>query len=332
MPITNLKNIPLELAVWVIRNEYDYSPELNTISATGLMKPLRHIILPHRIPGGSRATLDVEDLIASALGNAIHAAIQRAWENGNHVTPLRELGYSEDVISRILVNPTPQQLKAVKDPIPVYVEQRASKTIKVGGIDITVSGKFDMVCMGRVKDTKSTTVFSWISGNKDDDHRMQMSLYRWLNPEKITEDHGNINYVFTDWAKRDARIRGGQGYPQNRLESKLIQLMSLEETERWVHDKISLILKYQSVPEDQIPECTDEELWMGPSTFKYYSNPVTAQQGGRSTRNFDGPEEANKFMLEKGKGVVNEVRGTPKRCGYCSAFSICTQKDQYNHD
>lgn len=330
MPITNLKNIPLELAVWVVRNDYDYSQETNTISATGLMKPLRQIILPHRIPAGNGVTLDVEDLIPSALGNAIHAAVQRAWENGNYVVPLRELGYSEEAIRRIIVNPTPEQLAAVKDPIPVYVEQRATRVIRVGNIDITVSGKFDMVCMGRVSDTKSTTVFTWIMGNKDDDYRLQMSLYRWLNPEKIDEDHGRINLVFTDWAKLDAKRR--RDYPQNRIESKLIQLMSLEETERWIRSKLQLILQYQSAPEHELPECSDEELWITAPTFKYYANPFTAQQGGRSTRNFNTLVEANQFLTEKGKGVVMEVKGTPKRCGYCSAFPVCTQKDQYDHD
>lgn len=330
MPITNLKNFPLELAVWVAHNDYDFQPQSNTISATGLMKPLRQIILPPRIASNGTAALDVEDLIASALGTAIHSAIQRAWEHGNHILSLRELGYSDETIKRIIINPTDEQLKTVPKIIPVYVEQRANKTIQVGNITVNVSGKFDMVCAGRVTDTKSTTVFSWIMGNKDDDYRLQMSIYRWLNPEKITEDHGRINFVFTDWSKLDARRR--PGYPKNRLEYKLIKLLSIEETEQWIRNKISQILQYQMADERDIPYCTDEELWMGALTFKYYTNAKTAEQGGRSTRNFDTLEEANQHLYDKGKGVVKEVKGTPKRCGYCSAFTVCTQKDQYNHD
>lgn len=330
MPITNLKNFPLELAVWVAYNDYDFTPATNTISATGILKPLRQIILPPRLSGDGRVVLDVENLIASALGTAIHAAIQRAWENGNYAKALRELGFGEDTIKRILINPLPQQITS--DKVPVYIEQRASRTIVVQGIAITISGKFDMVCAGKVTDTKSTTVYSWIMGNKDDDYRLQMSIYRWLNPEKVTEDVGRINFVFTDWSKLDAKRRAGQNYPQNRLESKEISLLSLAETEEWIRQKLTLILRHQADAEKDVPECTDEELWMSAPTFKYYANPLTAEKGGRATRNFDTMEEAQQYLSEKGKGVVKEVKGDPKRCGYCPAFNICTQKDKYDHD
>lgn len=339
MPITNLKNYPLELAVWVAYNDYDFTPATNTISATGIMKPLRQIILPPRLSGDGRVVLDVENLVASALGTAIHAAIQRAWENGNHAKALRELGFGEETIKRVLINPTPEALYRTRTewkerPVPVYIEQRASRTIVVRGIEITISGKFDMVCDGKVTDTKSTTVYSWIMGNKDDDYRLQMSIYRWLNPEKVTEDVGRINFVFTDWSKLDAKRRASQNYPQNRLESKEITLLSLAETEAWIRQKLELVLQHQMDAEPDLPYCTDEELWMSAPVFKYYAKPETAAKGGRSTRNFDSRAEAEEFQRDEkgGKGVVIEVKGDPKRCGYCPAFNICTQKDKYDHD
>lgn len=334
MPITNLKNLPLELAVWVAYNDYDFTPATNTISATGIMKPLRQIILPPRLSGDGKVTLDVENLIASALGTAIHAAIQRAWENGNHAKALRELGFGEETIKRILINPSLEQIVTTKDPVPVYIEQRASRTIVVNGLTITVSGKFDMVCAGKVTDTKSTTVYSWIMGNKDDDYRLQMSIYRWLNPEKVTQDVGRINFVFTDWSKLDARRRKNQNYPQNRMESRELKLLSLAETEAWIREKLTLILRHQMDAEPDLPECTEEELWITPpeKPFKYYANPATIDKGGRSSKNFETRGEADQYLAEKGKGVVVEVKGDPKRCSYCPAFNICTQKDKYDHD
>lgn len=329
MTVTNINKFPLELAVWVVHDDYDFISQENTISATTLMKPLRQIILPSRIAPGGKLGVDVEELIQSALGNAIHAAIQRAWEHGNHRRALRLLGYSDSVIERVLVNPTPEQLAAVKDPIPVYVEQRATKTIMVDGVEFTISGKFDMVPNGRITDTKATSVYSWILDRKDDDYRLQMSFYRWLNPDKVTEDHGRINFVFTDWSKLDAKKR--KDYPK-RLDTKNVLLLSMAETEEWIRSKIKQILRYRNSPESELPECTDEELWMGSPTYKYYSKPETALVGGKSTKNFDTQAEAEQHLREKGKGVVKTVKGTPRRCGYCSAFPVCSQKDQYDHD
>lgn len=331
MAITNLKRIPLELAVWVAFNEYDFIPEVNTVSATGLLKPIRHIILPQRLTGANAVILDIENLIPSALGTAFHSAIQRAWENGNHRKALKELGYPQDVIDRILVNPTPEELAAVPKAVPVYVEIRSSRTINVNGTDFLVSGKFDMVCDSRITDIKSTTVFSWTKGNKWNDYIIQMSIYRWLNPDKITKDVGRINFIFTDWDKQDARKN--PSYPQSRFESKELPLMTLEETEEWIRSKISLLLTYQDMPENELPQCTDEELWRAPSIFKYYKKLSTAEAGGRSTRTVYSMAEAQAIMDENGGiGIIREKKGIPKRCGYCSAFKICTQKDEYDHD
>lgn len=326
MTITNNRNIPLELAVWVLFDDYDFIQEDNYASATGLMKPLRHIVLPPRIASGGHVVTDVEDLIPSAMGKAFHSSVQRAWEHGNHRKALQLLGYPMSVVDRVLVNPTPEQLAAVKDPIPVYIEQRAIRTIMVDGVPFKIGGKFDMVCDGRVTDLKSTTVYSWILGTKDDDYRMQMSIYRWLNPDKVTHPDGRINYIFTDWSRLDARRRSD--YPRHRLMPKDITLLSMDATEDWIRNKIRLIIQHQNTLENLLPECTDEELWITAPTFKYFSNPTNK----KASKNFESFEEAEQYRVEKGKGVVKIVKGTPKRCDYCSAFPICTQKDNYDHD
>lgn len=339
MIYTNNSDISLEMAVWLLNDEYDYVNESNYISATAMMKPIRHIILPGRIPEGERVVPDVEDLIPSALGHALHAAIERSWENGRHRKALKLLGYSDTVIDRVLVNPTPEQLAAVQNPIPVYIEQRTKKQIVVNGETFTVGGKFDMVCEGRVTDTKSTSVWAWILGGRDEDYQLQGSIYRWLNQDKITEDYIRVNFLFTDWSKYDAVVKAEQGYPPRRVMHKDIPLLSVEETEAWIRAKIVRVVQYRKTPEDSLPECTPEELWMSDPEFKYYSDPSkVGQPGTRSTKNFkpkdypDALAAANAFMREKGKGVVVTVPGQPKRCGYCAAFPICTQKDKYTHD
>jgi hypothetical protein len=320
---TNETAISLDLAVWLLHDEYDYIDEENYISVTGLMKPTRQIILTSRIPAADRV-MDVGDFTASALGKAIHDSIEKAWiKFPEH--KLKRLGYSDDVIARIKVNPTLEEVRASNDIIPVYIEQRAIREHK----GYKIGGKFDMVTDGIVKDNKSTSAFAWTGGTRDEEHILQLSLYRWIDAaqehRKITEDFGMINYIFTDWSKMMARQN--PKYPQKRIEEKRLNLMSLQETEQWVDERLAAYEKWQNSPEKQIPHCTDAELWRSAPQFKYYSNP--AKTDGRSTKNFDNLLAANAHLRTQGKGVVITKPGEVKRCGYCPAFEACSQKDAY---
>lgn len=326
MKITNQSDVALALAVWLVNDTYDYVNEPNYVSVTQLMKPIRHIVLPPRVPAEER-TADVADFVSKAMGHSLHDSIEKAWVKG-HKTNLRKLGYPESVVNRVLVNPTDEELAAVQNPIPVYLEQRAFRTITVMGKTFKIGGKFDMVAEGIVHDNKSTTAYTWLYGGKDDDYRLQGSLYRWLNPGKITEDFIRINFIFTDWQASQAKQN--PNYPQSRVQYKDIPLMSVEETEAWVIAKLTQYLRYKDAPEAQLPECTPEELWMSDPVFKYYADPTKTT--GRSTKNFESQKEAKVFMQEKGgKGILITVPGSAKRCGYCDGYSICTQKDKLNH-
>jgi hypothetical protein len=326
MRVSNNSDISLPLAVWLLHDEYDYQNDENYISATKLMKPLRHLVLPHRIPEAEQRAPDVQDYIASALGKSLHDSIEKAWTTGYHKA-LKLLGYTDDIINHVRINPSQSELAATPGCIPIYVEQRAKRTIKVNGRAYVVGGKFDMVMEGKVMDNKSTSAYAWVFGGKDEDYRLQGSIYRWLNPDKITEDTIRINFIFTDWSAQDARAN--PKYPQSRVAYKEIPLLSVEETEQWVIWKLTQIQKYWKVPEAQVPECTEEELWRSAPKFKYYSDPT--KTSGKSTKNFATLMEANQFWKadKGGKGIVITVPGEVKRCGYCEAFDACTQKDRY---
>lgn len=315
---TNNTDIPLGLAVWLVEDNYDYIQDPNYYSVTELMRPIKQIILGRR--NREERVTDLVDCIPSALGNALHTAIEQAWLNNAHRS-LEVLGYPEDVIKRVLINPTPEQLKETKDPIPVYLEQRTVK--KVGRF--LVGGKFDMVAEGIVQDNKSTSAYTWVYGGREDDYALQGSLYRWLNPDKITEDFIRINFIFTDWQK--SQSLQNPLYPDSRCKYKDIPLMDVTSTDLWVKQKLALIEKYENAAEEDIPDCTDEELWMSDTVYKYFADET--KTSGRSTKNFTDYMEALSYSQSKGKGVVITVPGEPKRCGYCPAFEICEQRKKY---
>lgn len=315
---TNNTDIPLGLAVWLVEDNYDYIQDPNYYSVTELMRPIKQIILGRR--NREERVTDLVDCIPSALGNALHTAIEQAWLNNAHRS-LEVLGYPEDVIKRVLINPTPEQLKETEDPIPVYLEQRTVK--KVGRF--LVGGKFDMVAEGIVQDNKSTSAYTWVYGGREDDYALQGSLYRWLNPDKITEDFIRINFIFTDWQK--SQSLQNPLYPDSRCKYKDIPLKDVTSTDLWVKQKLALIEKYENAAEEDIPDCTDEELWMSDTVYKYFADET--KTSGRSTKNFTDYMEALSYSQSKGKGVVITVPGEPKRCGYCPAFEICEQRKKY---
>lgn len=330
MRVTNNTGIALPLAVWLLHDEYDYIDQPNYISVTSLMKPLRQIIIPERIPPADRTPPDVSEYVARALGHSVHDSIEKSWVKG-YDRGLELLGYPENVRKRVLVNPTDELLEATPNAIPVYLEQRSFRPF----MGYTIGGKFDMVAEGIVQDNKSTSVNTWLFGGRDEDYQLQMSLYRWLDAHRpsigkkrrITEDFGRINFIFTDWSKMQARTN--PRYPK-RVEEKELWLLSLEETEAWVRNKLELINHHRKTPEHLLPECTDEELWRSAPRYKYFSDPAKANDpNARSSKNFDDLNEAHQHLAEKGKGTIKTVPGEVKRCEYCPAFEGCTQKDRY---
>ena len=316
---TNLHNIDISMAVWLVHDDYDFLPRERAISATALLKPTRQIILSGRVTGESLE--DLSGRISMRLGHAIHDSIEHAWKTG-YKRSLSLLGLPDKVIDRFKINPKPEDLQP--GDIPVYIEQRGYR--KVG--DWTISGKLDMAVDGRLKDAKSTSVFSFIKGNKDENYRLQLSFYKWLHSDKITQDEGDIQFVFTDWQK--SMVNTIPGYPPIRIVNHTVSLYSEEETETIIASKLEDLVRYQDASQDALPRCTDEELWRSEPVYKYYSDPTKTD--GRATKNFDSLIEANNHLAEKRKGVVKTVPGQVKACLYCRAFEICEQRKEFTFD
>ena len=298
----------------------------NYISATSLLKSTKQIILSKRIPYSDRSA-DVVDFLAARFGHAVHDSIEKAWRMSGPAA-MKRLGYPEHITDNLVINPTDEQLEENPNIIPVWIEQRAIKEVEINGKIWKVGGKFDMVLDGRLFDTKTTSVYAYLKGSKDEDYSLQGGIYKWLNPEKITSDHIYIQFLFTDWQR--AESKRNPDYPKHKALEYPVPLPDMDAVENYVVGKIKELARLWNAPEDHLPDCTDKELWRSEPQFKYYSDPAKANDpAARSTKNFDNLAEANAFKAEKGKGVVVTKLGEPKACEYCPAFDICKQKDAY---
>lgn len=312
----NVSEVPLALAVFLASDYYDYNDDPNTISTTTLLKPLRQIVLPSRIPQGE-GLVNLADMMSNRMGAAIHDGIEKAWTS-NHKGAMQALGYPNRVIDRIRINPADEEL--TDEILPVYLEQRLSRQIGKW----LVTGKFDFVGEGRVQDFKSTSTFTYKKQVNAEKYIQQGSIYRWLDPKKITQDEMDIHYIFTDW--KASMVKSDAGYPPRRFHRQTFPLMSLAETHQFVSHKLNLIEKHWADDEENLPPCSDDELWRSEPQFKYYANP---EKTGRSTKNFDTRAEAMvRFVQDGSKGLVKEVPGQVIACKYCPAFAVCSQKDQ----
>lgn len=317
--ITNNHGISLPLAVWLATDDYDFHRgSRKAISATSLLKPTRQILLRERLTDEHRETPDVADFIASRSGHAFHDSIETSWAK-NYRSALQKLGYPDTLINAIRINPETEE----EGTIPVYLEQRAEREYR----GYVISGKFDMVLEGQLNDTKSTSVWSWIKGSKDEDYALQGSLYRWLNRDKITSDTIAINFIFTDWQR--SMVKTTENYPEHRVLTHHVPLLSIKETENWLDRKLDALEAAADLPEADLPRCEDKDLWRSETVYKYFADP--AKTAGRSTKNFKTLLEASAHKAKAGKGVIITVPGQVKACSYCPAFPICTQKDEYDH-
>lgn len=318
MNITNKHGIPLSLAVWLMKDDYDYDP--TAISATSLLRPIRQAILSSRMPR-QQITMDLSDLIASRMGTSLHAGVEDAWKSKPEVLQaiLQQLQIPEKVAKRVIINPTDDELE--KGCLPIYMEQRRYATVN----GQKISGKYDFLCDGVLEDFKSTSVYSYLLGDKTEKFRQQGSIYRFIDPKRITEDYMRVSYIFTDWQRSQVNVQAN--YPSSRIKAVEIPLMPIPETKDFIADKLNQFNKFKNVPEESLPRCTDAELWRKPSVFKYYSNPAKTD---RSTKNFTNAIDAYAYKSSKGgKGIVIEVKGKVVACQYCRGAAICSQKNEY---
>lgn len=296
-------SIPLPLAVWLMHDDYDYGNEEKYISATQLLQPTRAIVLSAQVPEPDE--IDLHKYIAPKMGNALHDSIEAVWkEPDNWNKAMMKLGYPSKLIEKM----------------DVHIEERMKRKFR----GYTIGGKFDMVINGNLFDFKSTSVYTWINGDKDEDYQLQGSIYRWLNPELIQSEDVTICFIFTDWQQKEALYK--EGYPSQRIKQKSIQLMSEPEVERWISNKLADIEQNARLSQEEMCRCSDKELWRSLPKFKYYASGDISK---RATRVFDTAAEAAAFKAgNKSKGTILMVPGEPKRCNYCYAAPICKQREE----
>jgi hypothetical protein len=294
MNYTNDLNLPQYIVDWLINDNYDHNTDPYTISATTLMKPTRAHVLALRHKDNLQR--DVADNIAARVGGALHDSIEQVETPG------------------------------------IHKEHRARREFPLGPVVYTVTGKYDILeehsdGSFTLRDIKTTSVWAYIYGGKDEEYRKQLSIYRWLlSQEKEIRNEGYIDFFFTDW--QSSKAKSDKDYPSERIKAgHRIQLWSLDETEDYIRSRLQLVEDNRGLSDENLVACTKQELWAGDEKFA-----VMKPAAKRATKLCDTRSEAEQYITAKKMSAFVERRPPKvKRCKYCAAFPFCNQGQHYHN-
>lgn len=293
---TNKKEVPVALAVMLATDNYDYDPTPNLISASSILKPLKSLIISKRI---KVPPIDIMDIYKARMGTAIHDAVEQAWKDPSRAMAL--LGYPPELAESVIES--------------FHSEIRTKRELG----EFIISGKFDFCINGRIQDIKTTGTFGYTKGSNTEAYRKQLSIYKWLNPNIVTENEGDILYWFPDWKAYETYK---PTYPRNPIMSKSLLLMP--DIEQWLIDRLDM---YEMLSKsDNLPDCTKEELMQDDSKWQYFPNPDRTL---KASKNFDNYGDAVDWVDKKGKGIILEKKGKPIYCKWCPARTACVQAEGY---
>lgn len=261
-----------------VTSDYEYKPK--RYSVTSLLKGVREAVLQHR--HDSEVTQDASEMVWLLFGKAVHSILEDSVE-------------------------TPEQIKECK-------------LIEDMGDGYELSGIFDLY------DQKTETVYDYKTAsvwkhmfNDWEDYRKQLAIYAWLlNRAGFPCKHGEIVAFYKDHSKTDA-IRK-EGYPPHPVERICFDFTDkdLSDTEDLVRENFEAIKYAETLSDEDLPLCTDEERWHKPDKWAVKKPGVK-----KAVRLFDSREEALDFIGEQ-KLEVEFRPGEDTKClKYCSVAQFC---------
>lgn len=256
-----------------------------TLSTTTLCKPDKQLLFTLFQQNLLEETTNITEIPSGAFGKFIGKAIHSYIEN------------------------------KIQNSYPsIFHEKRITKQLN----DCIISGKPDIIKNGRIYDVKTTHSFALNSPEKLIAYTKQLSIYKWLAPDLITDDIGTIIYIVKDW--KQSNNNAPTASPIIEMD---IPLWSTAETERYILNKILLIKDNEKTAYQDYPNCNANDLPRKPSIYKIYRN----GNYNRATKVFEDLMSATAFVIEN-KNKQYEVKEIQSECGvckYCPFKDVCNQ-------
>lgn len=177
-----------------------------------------------------------------------------------------------------------------------------------------ISGTLDLFENGILSDYKITSVWSAIYGVKPEWEK-QLNLYKVMLG--YTVDKLQIVAILRDWTKSKV----GGNYPTSQVAVLPVKMMDEAHLLTWAHWRVDFHRGAESMSDEDLPFCTDEEKWKKEDTWA-----VTKKGNKRAKRVLDSEEDAEKYIEDNKleKHIIEHRVGKATRCeGYCSVNRWC---------
>ncbi|MBE5820407.1 MAG: PD-(D/E)XK nuclease family protein [Clostridiales bacterium] len=265
--------------VSAVTREYEYKEK--QYSVTTILKDIREILLTRR--HHNEIEQDVADMIWLIFGTAVHKVLEDSEEEN---VELKEEHFSEEVFNGYKLSGQADLYNAKEKMVIDYKTCSAWKVV------------FD----------------DW------EDYRKQLLMYAWAFKKMGFEvEKGQIVAVIKDHSKTKAKV--DKDYPKYPVYKKTFEFKDkdFEEIEKFIIDKFKEIEKYENIPDEELPICSEESRWNTGDKFA-----VKKKGNKRALKVYDTLEEANEH-IEKDENLELEIRkGEDKKClEYCSCCEFC---------
>ena len=294
--LTNKLNLPQP--IYNALNS-DYQPKEHQYSVTTILNSVRQVLLRRR--HNDEIVQDCSELIWALFGTAFHSILENAEET--------ETQFKEEYLK--------QDLGDICEELKGYF----------------LSGKSDLVDVATkiITDYNTTSTFKIVKKDYDD-YRLQLLIYAWLFKKLGFEiNKGEIIALLRDWQKSKAKY--DSSYPQFQVQRLTFEFSNddFEYIENFIKERFLELKKYEDIPDDELPICTDEERWREPT--KYAVKKKVNKTATKLHETLEDAENHLKNLEDKFPNIYEiEVReGTDKKClEYCSCCQFCSYyKEHY---
>jgi hypothetical protein len=206
-----------------------------------------------------------------------------------------------------------------KSDIPDTEREQIVK-VNIDGFELV--GRVDLSHNLTTFDYKVTSVWSFVfEPDGREDWHAQLNIYRWMRlKNNLPTDRIRVCAILRDWQQSKTL---NADYPPVPVAIINIPIWPDEKVEGYLKERIRMHLEAEKLPDNELPLCTDEDMWSKPTTYAIMkANRKTAIKVCYSR------EEAEHNMLA-GEYIV-ERPGKRGRCeGYCDVNSWCNQFKEY---
>jgi hypothetical protein len=187
-----------------------------------------------------------------------------------------------------------------------------------------LGGQFDRLSFadgGLIQDYKVSSVWAAIDGTAKPEWQAQLNVLAWLARRRgIKVSRLEIVLLCRDWSA--SKARAGGNYPPRPVVRIPAPVWPDAETTRYIDERIRRHQAAETLADDDLPFCSDEEVWRSAAVY------AVRKPGRKSAIKLHATEpDASAHAAELGGAhYVQHRPGRAVRCAdYCAVSGFCSQ-------